>query len=79
MAADIAVDDVAGSLADYCKRFDSQQGLARGTGLRLARMLMGKKVLLPDLTQTTLSEANMDTFLVTALPGQPRLVDGGAQ
>ena len=79
MAADIAVDNVAGSLADYCKRFDSRQGLARGTGLRLARMLMGKKVLLPDLTQTTLQGANMNTFLVTALSGQPRLVGGSAQ
>lgn len=79
MAADIAAGDFAGSLADYCKRFDSQQGLARGTGLRLARMLMGKKALRPDLAQPTLPEASMSTFLVTALPGQLRLVDGSAR
>lgn len=77
MAADIATGSFSGSLADYCKRFDSQEGLARGTGLRLARMLMGKKVLRPDFTQPSLPEAAMSTFLVTGLPGQPRLVDGG--
>jgi TnsA endonuclease N terminal len=79
MAADIAVGNFAGSLAEFCIRFDSHQGLARGTGLRLARMLMGKKVLRPDLTQPSLQEASMNTFLISALPGQLRLIEGSAQ
>ena len=76
MAADLQSRHVDATLVDYCKQFDSQAGLARGTALRVARMLMCGRVLQVDLAHSDLQHLPVADFRVTALPGQPRVMTG---
>lgn len=65
-------------LNQYCSSFDQRFCTADGTGLRLARILMSRRDLLPDFSQASLENAPVGSF---ALAGQPalRLVAGGAK
>jgi hypothetical protein len=78
MTNDLAVTRFDGSLAQYCQQFDSHAGTARGTGLRVARMLMARRVIQLDLSQASPELAHVSAFRVTALPGQLRVVTSGS-
>lgn len=64
------------SLSDYCANFDIRCGIELGTGLRVARMLMQSRALMPDLSQPNLHACPLPAFQVTAQSGQLRLVGG---
>lgn len=64
------------SLSEYCAKFDIKCGLEAGTGLRVARLLMQSRVLMPDLSQPNLYDCPLPAFKVTARPGNLRLVGG---
>lgn len=61
-------------LHEFCTAFDESYGLDPGTGIRVARMLMESRVLIPNLDCPDLSKAHMSTFQLSAMPGKPRLV-----
>lgn len=63
-----------GSLASFCKRFDTNQGLEPGAGLRVARMLMQERALQADLNADNLAAAPLSSFLMTARAGRLRSV-----
>ena len=54
-------------LNDYCSSFDERFALQSGTGLRLAKLLMCSRELVPDFNQPDLCTALMGTFTI-ALP-----------
>jgi hypothetical protein len=53
------------TLGELCKLFDSNRGVPRGTGIRAARMLMGKHVLIPDLQRPEPLTHAMTSFRMT--------------
>lgn len=63
-------------LNDYCGDFDKRYALPDGTGLRLARILMGRRDLLPDFDQPELENAALGTFI--ASQSQPLRMAAGA-
>jgi len=62
------------TLAEYCMQYDAREGLEPGTALRVARMLMQSRVLMPDLKNPDLPTSPLQSFVVTARPGQLRAV-----
>jgi hypothetical protein len=64
------------SLATFCNKFDTTQGAEKGTGLRAARMLMAKRVLSADLSDSSLVDAPLSQFSLTNALGQLRAVGG---
>lgn len=64
-------------LTDYCASFDDRFCIKRGTGLRLAKILMFRRELMPDLDQPDLCFAPVGSFTVTAREGELRAVGGG--
>jgi len=76
MAHDLAHTKFKGTLAEYCADFESRASIAKTTGLRLARMLMQAKVVIPPLS-ANISDLVVSDLVVTAMPGQPRLVSKG--
>lgn len=60
------------SLNAYCTSFDTRHGLETGTGLRVARMLMQDRILVPNLEHRDLATAPLSTFLVTGSQGRLR-------
>ncbi|NMM75882.1 hypothetical protein B2J88_37270 [Rhodococcus sp. SRB_17] len=63
-------------LAAYCRSFDERHGLERGTGLRVARMLMQERALMFNLESADLSQATIGAFVMTSRSGQLRAVGG---
>jgi hypothetical protein len=63
-------------LASYCVSFDERYNLETGTGLRVARMLMQQRALMPDLDSVDLARNPLNTFLMTANTGRLRAVGG---
>lgn len=63
-------------LHEFCTAFDESYGLEQGTGLRVARMLMETRAMIPNLASPDLSKERMSTFRFAAMPGKPRLVGG---
>lgn len=61
-------------LAGYCASFDSCHGLEHGTGIRIARMLMQNRDLIPDLSSPDLSQEPLSNFIMTSK--QLRVVGG---
>ena len=68
--------DSSHPLAAYCSQFDARNGVERGTGLRVARMLMKDRVLKADLTLASLESEPLSSFLMTAQRGQLRAIGG---
>jgi len=64
------------TLSGYCEKFDIKHGLEPGTGLRVARLLMQSRVLMPDLNEPSLPACPLQAYKVTASVGQLRLVGG---
>lgn len=64
------------SLVAYCQDFDGTFGVASGTGIRVARMLMNERVLVPDLSSSDLGAEPLSAFLMTAQLGQLRAAGG---
>ena len=64
------------SLVAYCQDFDGSYGVASGTGIRVARMLMNERVLVPDLSAPDLGALPLSAFLMTAQLGQLRAAGG---
>ena len=60
------------TLVAYCQDFDACFGVAPGTGIRVARMLMNERVLVPDLSAPNLGAMPLSSFLMTAQLGQLR-------
>lgn len=67
---------LAMTLLAYCTEFDERHGLRAGTGVRVARMLMAERSLMPDLTSPDLTHESLASFIVTGQPGQLRAVGG---
>lgn len=76
MASQLAGYQGNTTLQIFCERFDIQHGLESGTGLRVARLLMQLRVLIPDLSQPDLPTCPLAAFKVAAFPGHLRLVEG---
>ncbi len=64
MTSDLAATRFDGSLAQYCKQFDSKAGIASGTGLRIARMLMARRHIRFDLGLPAPERAHISQFTV---------------
>ena len=61
-------------LTDYCASIDARWLLKEGTGLRLAKILMFRRELMPDLNQQDLVVAPVGSFTVTAREGELRAI-----
>jgi hypothetical protein len=55
------------ALNEYCTNFDQNQGQPGGTGLRVARLLMQKKWLLPPMYKPDLESVAVGEFRISAL------------
>ena len=69
-------DGRKGTLAEFCRRFDTAHGVEPGTGLRAARMLMFTRVLSVNLDAPTLAESPVAELRLTGSLGQLRAVGG---
>lgn len=69
--------DTRVSLAVYCQSFDERHGLAPGSGLRVARMLIQERALMVDLESKDITSQPIGSFLMTSRSGQLRAVAGG--
>lgn len=76
MALDLTSNTRTTTLSEYCAKYDSRRGLEQGTGLRIARMLMQSRVLIPDLNNEILATAPLAAFQVSARPGQLKIIGG---
>lgn len=63
-------------LNEFCGQYDQACGLRQGSALRVARMLMHERALVPDLTSFNLAEAPVRSFALAARRGQLRAVGG---
>jgi len=80
LAADMRSTRFTGTLEEFCMQFDSRSGVGRGTGLRVARMLMLARVIqAPLASEAHLASLPVGEFTVTGLPGQLHVVTGGKQ
>lgn len=57
-------------LAAYCAEFDARFGCPPGAGIRVARILMWERTLVPDLSSPNLNHEPLSKFTLT---GQPAL------
>lgn len=76
MAGELAHAPARTPLHTYCSSFDDRHGAITGTGLRVARMLMEERILLPDLNAPDLESAPLDAFRLTGAPGHLRVMGG---
>lgn len=76
MTHDLTSSQRNDTLSVYCERFDIKHGLEAGTGLRVARLLMQSRILMPDLNEPSLPACPLQAFKVAAPAGQLRLVGG---
>lgn len=74
MALELAHCSRRMTLADYCTQYDRRCSLPAGTGMRVARLLMQSRVLMPDLNNASLATAPLASFRVSAPAGHPRLI-----
>ena len=63
-------------LAEYCTSFDLRYGVERGTGLRVARMLMQERALIANLDSPNLANDPLGAFSMTSRAGRLRAVGG---
>lgn len=76
MVADMRNRNFDGSLVDYCKSYEKTHSAERGVGMRVMRILLHKKVVTMDLKNPNPQLAHMDSFHLSALPGELRVVGG---
>lgn len=77
MAGELASSEVMpGSLSDFCARFDERHGAKRGTGLRVARILMSRRILSADLSAPKLESEPIGNFRVAGDTKKLRMVGG---
>lgn len=74
MAHDIAATRFSGSLTDYCTNYDARCSVGAGTGMRVARMLIGNRTLAMDLNNPDPERAPLASFQFSAAPGRLRSV-----
>ena len=75
MAIDLATAQQNLPLNEYCAAYDARCSTPRGTGLRVAQMLMHNRVLIPDLAEPDLAAAHLGSFKVSAIKGALRLME----
>jgi len=63
-------------LSEYCQNFETRFHLEPGVGLRVARILMNRRILVPDLNQPELHRAEIRTFTLTGSASALRVVGG---
>jgi hypothetical protein len=76
MAADITSQPSKSVLVDYCTDFDRRFGAERGTGLRVAKMLISSRALQPDLGAQNLERQTLLQLRVAPKPTKLRAVGG---
>lgn len=76
MVQDLGGRRFEGTLNDYCSEYDRRYSVDRGTGLRVARMLLSERALTMDLNNPTPQAAPLSSFKLTTLPGRLRSVGG---
>lgn len=64
------------TLSDFCRQYDERCSLSIGSALRIARMLMHDRALIPNLESADLAAASMANFTVVTRRGQLRMVGG---
>lgn len=79
MASDLATTRFDGSLVKYCQQFDSRAGTAKGTALRVARMLMARRAVRFDLAQASPELMHVTAFQVSEPPSELGVMSKGAQ
>lgn len=79
MLSDFQRASKAVRLNEYCESFDQRFAVNTGTGLRLARILMSKRQLLPDFEQPELENAPLGSFSVASAVEQQRFAAGGSR
>ena len=75
MAIDLATAPKKLPLNEYCSVYDARCSAPRGTGLRIAQMLMHNRVLIPNLAEPDLAAAQLGSFKVSAIKGALRLME----
>ncbi|MFA6064142.1 MAG: TnsA endonuclease N-terminal domain-containing protein [Gallionella sp.] len=76
MASELANASATTALNDFCASFDAHNGALPGTGLRVARLLMNDRILVPDLESQNLQAEPIKTFQVTGALGRLRAMGG---
>jgi hypothetical protein len=64
------------TLQAYCANFDSRFGASQGVGLRVARMLIHKRILKTDMECPDLAGQRMDAFVMTGSQSRLRIIRG---
>ncbi|WP_066262245.1 heteromeric transposase endonuclease subunit TnsA [Hydrogenophaga flava] len=62
------------TLSEYCRQFEEGVGLPRGTGLRVAKLLMLDRTLVPDLNLREIEKSLVKEMTITARFGNLRAV-----
>lgn len=62
------------TLQSYCAGFDTYFGLPKGMGLRIARILLHKRILKGDMRSPDLTAAYLGTFVMTGSQSNLRVV-----
>ena len=65
-------------LNQYCAQYDGRHGVEQGTGLRIAKILMHNRVLVPNLEQADLAGAPLSSFGLREPQGHPRMLQVAA-
>jgi hypothetical protein len=61
------------TLQSYCSSFDAKFGLTQGVGLRIARILLHRRILKADMQSVDLAAANLDSFVMTGSQSKLRV------
>ena len=76
MALDFPNADRAKSLQSFCIEFDGLYGLAPGTSIRVARILMYERTLIANLSAENLGNEPLSAFVMTGQTGKLRVTGG---
>jgi hypothetical protein len=74
MLADMPSASRQMSLVKYCAGFDERYGCLSGVGIRVARMLMHQRALVPDLGSPNLNDEPLSRFIMLNLPVRTRAI-----
>lgn len=77
MVADMARSTRQQKLLDYCAEFDRRNGLEKGAGLRIARILMGERLLNAPLESPQIVNESVALFYKAPVQRDLKLVRGG--
>lgn len=76
MLADIRSQRRDMSLSAYCREFDARYGCPQGAGIRVARILMFERALVPDLSSPNLNQEPLSNFVPMASFGSAHMLGG---